>query len=549
MLIFNIINMKKINLFQKAVFAMGLLLTIGCTDLEETTYSELSESNFYKTELELIQATLRPFTHMQAWLSWSGESGYYYHNELSADQTAWPQKGRHGYDSGDHIRQHYHTWTSQESRLNSAWELMWTGVGFVNNSIESIQAVDAASIGVTQERLESIIAESKVLRAYHYMKIMDMWGNVPIITTVGEPAEPATNSREEVFAFVEKELLENVEKLQPLSPQLLGRVSRAVGYAILSEFYLNAEVWSGTPRWEESIKYSDKIIDGEGGSLTGNIALDQDPLGPFDNTNEESPENIFQFPYSRINDFGYNWSGLYMGFTNMQEALDVTYSGNNAFVVVPTAFNAYKENDIRKKEWFLFGPQYIFGTDTPILGTEEYRGKPFVYVNNIRRNSEGQTGVGSMTEGEENSGARFNKYRSGRQDDDNYLEGDFVIYRLTEIYFNKAEALMRLNNGNATPEAVNLINESKMRYFTEEDWTNEAYTTSTLTMNELLAERGREFIFEGKRRTDLIRFGAFTTNSWWDHQPSGNPDLTIYPIPFRQLQANPNLVQNPGYDE
>jgi hypothetical protein len=484
---------------------------------------------------------------MQAWLSWSGESGYYYHNELSADQTAWPQKGRHGYDNGDHIRQHYHTWTDQEGRLNSAWTLMFTGVGYVNSAIESIEKIDdPSSIGVTQDRLESIIAESKVLRAYHYMKIMDMWGNVPIVTQVGIPNNPETVIREEVFAFIEQELLDNVEKLQPLSPKLIGRMSKAVGYSILSELYLNAEIWSGTPRWQDCITYSDKVINGEGGALAGNMELDQDPLGPFNNTNEDSPENIFQFPYSKKNDFAYDWRGLLMGFSNMSPALDVNYSGNNAFVVIPSAFDAYKENDIRKKEWFLFGPQFKYGSDQPILGSEEYNGQPFIYVNSIRRNSEGEVGVGSMTEGEENSGARFFKYRSGTQDDINYLENDFVIYRLTEIYFNKAEAIMRLNGG-ANAEAIALINESKSRYFTEENWPSEMYNTTTLTMDELLAERGREFIFEGKRRADLIRFGKFTMGSWWDHEPSGDQNLTIYPIPFRQLQANPNLVQNPGY--
>tara|TARA_R110002051_G_scaffold324970_1_gene424901 strand:- start:84867 stop:86486 length:1620 start_codon:yes stop_codon:yes gene_type:complete len=535
-------NLKKINGF------LILLLTFGCMDLEETTYSELSESNFYKTELELIQANLRPFTHMQAWLAWSGQSAYHYHNELSADQLAWPQKGRHAFDNGDHIRQHYHTWTQEEGRLNNSWRLMWTGVGFVNTAIESIEAVDPSSIGVTEERLASIVAEAKVLRAYHYMKIMDMWGNVPIITQVGTPENPPTASQEEVFAFIEQDLLENVEKLQPLSPKLIGRMSRAVGYSILSELYLNAEIWSGTPRYNESITYSDKVINGEGGSLTGAMQLDQDPLGPYNNTNHESPENIFQFPFSRQNDFGYDWRSFYMGFSNMAPALDVNFSGNNAFVVVPTAFDAYKENDIRKQEWFLFGPQFRFGTTIPILGSEEYNGQPFIYVNNIRKNTQGETGPGSMTNGEENSGARFYKYRAGRQDDENYLEGDFVIYRLTEILFNKAEAIMRANGGNATQEAVDLINQSKVRYFTAADWPTEQYTTATLTLDELLAERGREFIFEGKRRTDLIRFGEFSTGTWWDHQPTGDLTRNLYPIPIRQLQANPNLVQNPGYN-
>src|SRR5690606_38513705 len=137
--------------------------------------------------------------------------------------------------------------------------------------------------------------------------------------------------------------------------------------------------------------------------------------------------------------------------------------------------------------------------------------------NSIRRKSEGATGEGAMTRGEENAGARFHRYRSGRASDENYQESDYIIYRLTEIYFNTAEAIMRKNGGVATQEAVDLINESKKRAFSEADWANVAYTTSTLTLDELLAERGREFIFEGKRRTDLIRFGKFTTASWWDH--------------------------------
>ena len=536
------IHLKKINLI------LLLSLTFGCTNLDETTYSELSDTNFYKSELELVQANLRPFTHMQAWLSWSGQSAYYYHNELSADQVAWPQKGRHAYDNGDHIRQHYHTWTNQENRLNDTWRLIWTGVGFVNSAIESIENVDPVAIGVTPERLASIVAEAKVLRAYHYMKIMDLWGNVPIVTKVGLPNNPATASRKEVFDFIEKEMLENVEKLQPLSPKLIGRMSKAVGYSVLSELYLNAQIWSGTPRWADAIKYSDKVINGSGGSLTGTMQLDKDPLGPYNNTNEDSPENIFQFPFSRKNDFGYNWGSFYMGFSNMTAALNVNFSGNNAFVVIPTAFDVFKGNDIRKKEWFLFGPQYKFGTNQPILGSEEYNGKPFVYVNNIRKNTQGETGEGSMTNGEENSGARFNKYRSGTKDDINYLEGDYVIYRLTEILFNKAEAIMRANGGVANQEAVDLINQSKIRYFTAGDWVTEKYNITTLTLTELLAERGREFIFEGKRRTDLIRFGVFTTGSWWDHKPSGDVTKTLYPIPYRQLQANPNLIQNPGYN-
>ncbi len=535
----------------KRIYSIAITLLVlgfaGCMDLSETFYSELSKDNFYNNKLEVMQGVLRPFTHMQAWLAPTGQNGFYYHGEMSADQVAWPQKGRHGYDGGDHIRLHYHTWTPNEPRMRSAWGLMWGGVGYVNSILEDVEDLDLERAGMTEEERDKIIAEIKVMRAYHYMRIMDMWGNVPIITKVGEPLNPPTSPRSEVFEFVKSELEANVEMLEPLSQELVGRVSKAAGYAMLSELYLNAEKWAGTPMWDESIKYSDKVINGEGGSLNGSMRLDPDILGPFSPRNEMSPENIFQFAFSRQGGFSFGWGGFYMGYSNMSEALNVTYSGWNAFVVIPSAFDAYKENDMRKKEWFLFGPQYKYGTEEPIIATEEYDGQPLVYVNSIRRNSEGATGEGSMTEGEENSGARFNKYRSGTKDDLDYQENDYVIYRLTELYFNKAEALMRKNGGQATAEAVALINESKKRAFSEEDWASEAYTTATLTLDELLAERGREFIFEGKRRTDLIRFGKFTTGEWWDHEPSSNQNLELFPIPEIQVNSNPNLIQNPGY--
>lgn len=540
--------MKNIKKIYSSVFAFVLLGIAGCTDLSETVYSELSKDNFYNNKLEVMQGVLRPFTHMQAWLAPTGQNGFYYHSEMAADQVAWPQKGRHGYDGGDHIRLHYHEWTVDEPRMRNAWSLMWEGLGYVNAILEDVEGLDIVKAGMTEDERQQIIAEIKVMRAYHYLRIMDMWGNVPIITTVGKPLNPPTAPRSEVFEFVRMELEENVDKLEPLSQELVGRVSKAAGYAMLSELYLNAEVWTGTPMWDKSIEYADKVINGAGGSLTGAMGLDPDILGPFQNTNELSPENIFQFAFSRKGGFSFGWGGFYVGYGNTSKIWDVTYSGWNAFVVIPSAFDAYEENDLRKQEWFLFGPQFEYQSTKPIIATEEYDGEQLIYVNSIRRNSDGvTTGEGSMTEGEENSGARFNKYRSGTKDDPNYEENDYIIYRLTELYFNKAEALMRKNGGQATGEAVALINESRKRAFDDADWASAAYTTSTLTLDELLAERGREFVFEGKRRTDLIRFGDFTTATWWDHKPSGDQNRTVFPIPSIQINSNPNLVQNPGY--
>src|SRR5690606_13531982 len=429
-----------------------------------------------------------------------------------------------------------------------AWDLLWTGLGYTNAAIIDLQEIDYAALDISDTEMAAILAELKVLRAYHYMKIMELWGNVPIVTWIGEPLNPEQSSKEEVFNFIKTELEENVPLLLKNSNELIGRVTQTAGYAMMAELYLNAEYWIGTPMWDECIAACDKIINGDAGGINGGPTLADDLTTTFSNVNHTSPEALFQIAYSRKGGFEMGWGGFFMGYDSMKDVLKVGYGGWNAFVVIPTAFDAYEENDLRKKEWFLFGPQYKYGTNEPVMGDEEWAGKPLVFVNSIRRESEGDlTSEGSMAEGEENSGARFHKYKSGTLDDPNYLENDYVIYRLTEIYFNKAEAIMRKNGGNATQEAVDLINASRERAFSAADWPSEKYTTATLTMDELLAEKGREFIFEGKRRTDLIRFGEFTNGTWWDHEPTGDPNREIYPIPHTQIAANPSLTQNPGY--
>lgn len=541
------------NIFKKKTqYFLMLFVFLGinsCTDLDETLYNQLNKNNFYNNKVEVMQAALRPFTHMQAWLAPTGQNGYYYHGELSADQLAWPQKGRHGYDGGDHFRLHYHTWTSNEGRMRNAWSLMWTGVGFVNSALEDLESLDYAQLGIEDAEKNAVIAELRVLRAFHYLKMMELWGNIPISTQVGQPLNPETKTRAEVFDFIKTELETYVPQLLPYSTELIGRVSATAGYSMLAELYINAEYFIGTPMWDEAIAACDKIISGAAGGLNGTPKLAADINSCFSNTNKNSDEALFQFAFSRKGGFTFDWGGFFMGYDNIKEVLDVGYGGWNAFVVIPSAYDAFADNDLRKKDWFLFGPQYKYGTTTPVLGTEEWSGKPFVYVNSIRRESEGDlTSEGSMAEGEENSGARFNKYKSGRLSDANYQENHYLLYRLTEIYFFKAEALMRKNGGTATQEAVDLINASRQRAFTAADWNSAKYTTATLTLDELLAERGREFIFEGKRRADIIRFGKFTSGSWWDHVPTNDKNKEIFAIPHTQIAANPNLKQNPGYD-
>lgn len=518
----------------------------SCTNLDETLYNQINSSQFYNNRQEILAGVLRPYTHANAWIAPTGQQSYWRMNEFSADQLAWPQKGRHGYDDAQWIRLHGHSWVFTENNMWNPWSLLFTGVGFCNSTLGDFSRVDFARAGVSDTEKAAFIAELKVFRAFHYMKLMDLYGNIPIVTTVGTPLSPPTAPRAEVFAFVEKELKENVDLLPNLSKQQIGRITKTAGYAMLAELYLNAEVWLGTAKWDECIAACDKIIRGETGGLNGAPALDTDLISTYNNTNDNSKEALFQLTYDyQATPTRCGWSGDFYHFAQ-RLIYDGDANGNNGVVVIPSAYDAFKDNDLRKSTWMLIGPQYQAANPSqPVLGTEEYRDKPLVFVKEIRRASENKTSS-TMIDGEENSGARFNKYRPGRQSEAKYWSNDWLIYRLTEIYFNKAEALMRKNGGTATAEAVDLINSCRKRAFSAADFTTAAYTTATLTLPELLAERGREFIFEGKRRSDMIRAGAFATASWWDHRPS-DPTKNIFPIPQRQLAANPNLVQNPGY--
>lgn len=541
---------------QSKVYISAALLALGlsaCTKLDEKPYSEIISDQFYNNKQEVMSAVLRPYTHAGAWAAPTGQTGYWRLQELSADQLAWPQKGKHGYDGGSWIRLHDHSWIANEDNAWNPWMLMFWGMGFCNNTYKDLSAMDFTKIGMTDADKTTLLAETKVLHAWHYLKLMDLYGNIPIVTEVDNAASPATNSRKEVFAFVEKEIKDNVDQLQPLSADLVGRVTKAGAYAMLVELYLNAQEWTGTPRWDDCITYCNKIIAGDGGSLSGAVpALEPDIFRAFGVNNNTSPEDLFQLASDlRTGNARFGWQGDFWHY-RQREIYDADVDGNNSIVVIPSAYDAFKDNDLRKQNWMLIGLQKKDSAlraniaDSVVLGTEEYSGKPLVFVKEIRRNSTGETGAGGMTQGEENSGARFAKYLPGKQTDPNYWGNDFVLYRLTEIYFNKAEAIMRKGGGIATQEAVDLINASRKRAFKGEDWAKAAYTTTSLTMDELLAERGREFIFEGKRRTDLIRFGKFTTTSWWDHQPSSDK-YKLFPIPFKQTSINPNLVQNPGY--
>lgn len=131
------------------------------------------------------------------------------------------------------------------------------------------------------------------------------------------------------------------------------------------------------------------------------------------------------------------------------------------------------------------------------------------------------------------------------------MDLDFPLFRLGEVYLMYAEAVVRGGSGGDINTAVNYINQLRQRAYRN---TSGNITASDLTPDFILDERARELYWEAIRRTDLIRFGKFTSSTylwpWKGGVKNGqgvDAHFNLYPISADDIIANPHLTQNPGY--
>lgn len=556
-------NIKNIFVGIVAISFLG----VACTKLDQKNYSQFDQGIFYNNEKEVVSAVLRPYTHTNAWATSTDHRSWWKVSELSADQLAWPQKGPDGYDGGVWGRLHQHKWSSDDEIARNPWELMYVGIGYCNTAIENISARDSKAMGITDAAKTQYLAELKILRAMYYMRTMDLYGNIPYTTNTTEK-NPSTVARSIVFDSVEAAIKENINLVPLLSNENKGRISRAGAYAILAELYLNAEVWSGKPRWDDCIAACDSLISGKEGGVGGVMKLDSSVTETYLPSNVTSQEQIFSiiYNYQSVTGWEPGFPGNFYHF-NQKQVYGGTRNGNNGIVAIPGVYGSYDAADKRRKEWFFIGPMWGYDVATgqdnadhsnPMKGIREYNNKQIVFVDAIARfsslpiNATHEDSAKVLAEsdiyhGEENSGVRLNKWRLGASSNPLYNSTSWIVYRLTWIYFAKAEASMRKNGNSATQEAIDLVNACRKRAFDASVWPSKMYTLTNFNMDTLLAERGREFITEGYRRQDLIRFNKFVTTNWWDLKATGDKNKELFPIPLTQLGLNPNLIQNKGY--
>ncbi|TKG94945.1 RagB/SusD family nutrient uptake outer membrane protein [Puteibacter caeruleilacunae] len=500
--------MKKINI--KIVVASVLVLfgSVSCTNLDETVYSTITADNFYNTADEVVAAYLRPYSHITVYTQ-----DYWLANELSGDGVAWPQKGKHGYDGGKWQELHWHKWTPTNWTFWQSWRKSYQGVGFCNQVLEDIEKIDFDEMRVPISK-STMQAELRALRAFYYYMLCNDFGDVPIVTKVGETMSPEPKKRAEVFKFIVDELNAIVGDL-PIKGDAnsYAHFTQGAAYTLLAKMYVNGEVFTGSPKWDECIAACDKVIS------AGRYSLDTNWQDPFKIDNHTSNENILAIPYDNVNMTGFYLLTRCLHYSH-QKGFNLGNMPWNGIVTQPDLYDLYSDDDKRKSQ-FLVGLQK--GLDGEILlGTEEFKDQPLVITKEIT----------SMDKSNEREGARSIKFEV-EADIRYHMNNDFPIFRYADVLLMKAECLLRKGEEG---DAIILANKVRARAFDEGI---EERTYESLTLDELLDERGREFGYEGLRRQDLIRFGKFG-GSWWDKQPS-DKTKEIFPYPDRATGNNPNL--------
>jgi len=509
-----------------SIIAIGIFFFLSlpsCSDLTPEFNDVITEENFFKSEAEYIAALGSAYTNLYGICN---HGTYFSIQEVSSDEACIPHKGPDWEDGKQWIRVYRHQYNPSEGVVNGVWNFCYGGINSCNRLIYTFEQAGAAGA-------DAFIAELKGLRAYYYLILLDVYGNVPIVDqfVVPEGFKPATKSRLEVYNFVENELLTQVPLLsKEVNSTTYARVNFYVGQAMLTSLYLNAGVYTGTPQWQKAINAANEIINSGAFSLEGNY------FSNFSINNSGSKENIFVIPYDAVNAGGFNMVQMTLHYES-QKTFNLVDQPWNGYTTLAEFYNSFTPDDIRLTGGglrpygvLLYGPQYSS------TGARLFDGSDLWYPDTDGRDVNFNPVVNELEPtAERDGGARISKYeyQLGSQ---NSMNNDYALFRYGDIILSKAEALYRLNSGSG--EALDLVNMIRDRAGVA--------AFGALTDDNLLAERGRELCFETKRRTDLIRFGRYG-DARWEKPADDGAYRTLMPIPLGQIQVNDQLVQNPGY--
>lgn len=509
----------------------------SCHDLELDISTQLTEDNFPTREEHFVAAAGSAYSAFR----YDYAIKYWFLQTLSTDEAIMPARGGNWYDQARYEQLHKHTWNADHAFVHDTWNYLSSAIANTNKSIELI--------GEGEEKLGGI-SELRVLRAITYFMMMDLWGNIPIVDKFGDVNPPATTPRAEVFNFIETEVIESLPYLsRETGLSTYGRPNKYTAFALLAKMYLNAEIYTGTPRMNDAIIACDSII-----NSSKYVLAQQGQYKEmfFFNNGPSTVEFIFAIPYSPTTPNGYMLYNRYWLPRSLRDKYSLSYKPSAPMSTIPSFYNTYfaDDGDVRKKFW-LTGKQYMHdGTPITINTTkigydETYDGDdgaaPLVYHVELTPDIE-LRGTRPFDVGNDekawNMGYRSIKFYPDSTSSTRNQNTDLPVFRYADVLLMKAEAILRGGTPTLGQTALSLVNDVRTRRTT-------SGALGSVDLEFIYEERTREFVGENWHRNDMIRFGKY--ESQWGFKTDADPNKRLFPIPSSARQLNPLLEQNDGY--
>lgn len=570
--------MKKFKIYNSVLIGITIcLFAITSCSVEPTFYSQVVPETFYTSQEAVWERFNRPFTHWR-WYIANNEPRWML-QELGTDEFCLPTRGSDWYNGALYQKFHHHEYTEDMAFIETGWTNFAMGVALAWDALEDLEKVNFDALGFPQGTRESMLNQQKALVASFYLDGLDFFGGVPLYTTTQSEVKGRSTDKE-TFDFIEKLLKEAIPNL-PVKEELggleNGSINRAAGAALLARLYFNAKSYIGEEKYSEAATICQDIIDGK----YGKYKLDTDWTNIFGFDNETSPEIIWSVPSenAKLETDGMYWSYMVpYNYKNYLGGLEGSGS-NNGIGLIPSldptgkkysyklggAYAKFNDNDIRKQLYVYEGAgkyrgMFIVGElvnptnpNWTCTGSREYSGKTLVVRDQVAYFAK----VGSaeyptleslpstIATAEEASCVRVTKRspRPNQSEKNRKFDPDVPVIRLAEIYYTLAECKMRAGDKDGAAELINTV---RKRYFANGN-DPDPVTGSKLDKYRMLDEWQLEFLAEGRRRTDLVRWDAYVTENWWDHKATNNTDLNRFPIHYSLIGANNLLKQNPGY--
>ena len=548
--------MKK--LLNYIVFPAMLLFTLGsCHKLDVPITTQLTPEVFPQDSAQFVSASGPVYVALRG----NYATEYFFQQCYSTEEGIMPARGGNWFDGGQNVEMHYHSWTQNNGYVNGNWSWLSTVIGVANQTLSILSTTEPEGPAKNTN-----LAEIKMVRAIAYFMFMDNYGNVPLDTAYGDFSPHANVPRAEVFNYIVNDIKTCLPYLSTTKGvSTYGRPTLYTADALLAKLYLNAEYYTGAAMYNECVAACDDVIS----SGKFNLASMADYLQMFYPANgPTAPGSKDEFI------FAITFDAASTGFTgrsaNYKARYDVprsmgkvaTGAGYNYFNIpytpggpastLPEFYANFNDpNDIRNKQW-LTGLQYRPDGVTPITITTTKAGydavanpgdnTPYTYQLDLTPNVVLRQSVPLFDCGNDevawNMGYRNIKFYPDATSTSRNQNNDIPVFRYADIILMKAEAILRGGTPTLGHTALSLVNMLKAARSTSAPLSN-------VTLEDIFAERSREFAWEGWHRNDVIRFGKYENS--WGFKTNNETYRRIFPIPTSALSLNPALVQNPGY--